>query len=69
MLITVVVDPVDLDTWVFDRVDEFLAEASKNETLKGMIHEDKVIFFLHLLGLDTSGHAYRPHSTEYVIVT
>jgi phosphatidylinositol glycan class N len=55
-----------LDTWVFDKVKALFAEAATNATLNAMLREDKNVFFLHLLGLDTNGHAYRPYSKEYL---
>lgn len=59
-------DATMLDTWVFDRVKELFRSASTNSTLDAMLREDKLVFFLHLLGLDTSGHSYRPYSKEYL---
>lgn len=59
-------DATELDYWVFDHVKDFFAEAAKNETLNAALHEDKLVFFLHLLGLDTSGHGFRPYSKEYL---
>lgn len=59
-------DATHLDIWVFDRVKALFAEASKNATLDNALRQDKVVFFLHLLGLDTTGHAYRPYSKEYL---
>jgi phosphatidylinositol glycan class N len=55
-----------LDIWVFDRVKALFAEAAKNATLDAALRQDKTVFFLHLLGLDTNGHAYRPYSKEYL---
>ncbi|KAI8618161.1 Phosphatidylinositolglycan class N-domain-containing protein [Chytriomyces sp. MP71] len=59
-------DPSKLDTWVFTKVDEFFENASKNETTVNLMRSDKIVFFLHLLGLDTNGHSKRPYSKEYL---
>jgi len=59
-------DATLLDIWVFDRVKALFHEAKTNATLGAMLRQDKLVFFLHLLGLDTTGHAYRPYSKEYL---
>ena len=59
-------DAVHLDTWVFDKVKALFGEASQNATLDTILRQDKNVFFLHLLGLDTTGHAFRPYSKEYL---
>ncbi|KIM53349.1 hypothetical protein SCLCIDRAFT_1158169 [Scleroderma citrinum Foug A] len=59
-------DATALDTWVLDQLRTLFQNASTDMTLNSHLHEDKVIFFLHLLGLDTTGHAYRPVSEEYM---
>lgn len=59
-------DAVHLDLWVFERVKALFAEAEKNSTLNAQLRQDKNVFFLHLLGLDTNGHAFRPYSKEYL---
>lgn len=56
------VDATALDTWVLDQLHVLFRNASQDTTLNSNLREDKVIFFLHLLGLDTTGHSYRPHS-------
>jgi len=48
---------------VFVWFQEFLSSAKVNSSIKKVISRDKLIFFLHLLGLDTNGHAYKPYST------
>lgn len=59
-------DATQLDTWVFDKVKGMFDEAARNATLDAALRQDKNVFFLHLLGLDTTGHAYRPYSKEYL---
>lgn len=51
-----------LDKWVFDRVKSFL---SNSESIARIKDENRVVFFLHLLGMDTSGHTHKPHSQRY----
>lgn len=51
-----------LDLWVLDNLRNVLQDAVRNATLNSQLRENKVVFFLHLLGLDTTGHSYRPHS-------
>ncbi|XP_075069043.1 GPI ethanolamine phosphate transferase 1 [Mixophyes fleayi] len=58
-------DASRLDAWVFDHVKTFFRSANSNQKLFKKLNEEKVVFFLHLLGLDTNGHAHRPGSSEY----
>ena len=59
-------DALYLDLWVFDKVKVMFEEAKTNSTLNQILRQDKLVFFLHLLGLDTTGHSYRPYSKEYL---
>ncbi|XP_050624097.1 GPI ethanolamine phosphate transferase 1 isoform X2 [Macaca thibetana thibetana] len=58
-------DATKLDTWVFDNVKDFFHHAGNNQSLFSKINEEKIVFFLHLLGIDTNGHAHRPSSRDY----
>ncbi|KAJ3850387.1 Phosphatidylinositolglycan class N-domain-containing protein [Lentinula lateritia] len=55
-------DATALDFWVLERLRELLRDNAFSESL----HQSGVVFFLHLLGLDTTGHSYRPFSREYM---
>ncbi|XP_059182583.1 GPI ethanolamine phosphate transferase 1 [Centropristis striata] len=58
-------DASRLDNWVFTQVKSFFQSANSNSSLRASLLEDKNVFFLHLLGIDTNGHAHRPMSKEY----
>lgn len=51
-----------LDKWVFDKVKAFLSDP---ETIRKLKSEKHLVFFLHLLGMDTSGHIHKPHSQRF----
>lgn len=57
-------DASKLDTWVFEKVEELFSRAKSDDALAETLLEEKVVFFLHLLGIDTNGHAHRPTSKE-----
>ncbi|KAM9827020.1 GPI ethanolamine phosphate transferase 1 [Neosynchiropus ocellatus] len=59
-------DASRLDSWVFSQVKSFFQSAKSNSTLRANMLKDKNIYFLHLLGIDTNGHAHRPMSQEYL---
>jgi GPI ethanolamine phosphate transferase 1 len=59
-------DATMLDTWVFDKVKAMFKEAKTNATLDNILRQDQNVLLLHLLGLDTTGHSYRPYSKEYL---
>uniref|UniRef100_A0A3P9LPP1 GPI ethanolamine phosphate transferase 1 n=1 Tax=Oryzias latipes TaxID=8090 RepID=A0A3P9LPP1_ORYLA len=67
-------DASRLDSWVFTQVKLFwkmclhsyFPEMNKDTFFFLNLLMDKNIFFLHLLGIDTNGHAHRPMSEEYL---
>lgn len=60
------VDATHLDTWVFSKVHDLFESAKTDPELDQKLRDDKLVFFLHLLGLDTTGHSFRPYSNEYL---
>ena len=58
-------DAVLLDLWVMEQVEALFRNASSNPTLRQQLEQKGNVFFLHLLGLDTTGHTYRPNGPEY----
>ena len=59
-------DASKLDTWVFERVGEFFTRAKNDSLLADQLSRDKIVLFLHLLGIDTNGHSHRPTSKEVI---
>lgn len=51
-----------LDKWVFDTTKWILNRNNDSDVFK----QSGNVFFLHLLGLDTAGHAFKPHSEQYI---
>lgn len=51
-----------LDSWVFEKVKEFFLKAKDDPQLLRKLHENRIVFFLHLLGTDTSGHIHKPNT-------
>ncbi|VDO92054.1 unnamed protein product [Heligmosomoides polygyrus] len=59
-------DAYKLDEWVFKRVEEFFEERKNDAAERERLNSSRLVFFLHLLGLDTNGHGNKPHSKEYL---
>lgn len=55
-----------LDQWSYDQFHSLLNESNGNEKLNQLLLQDSLVFFLHLLGCDTNGHAHRPYSSIYL---
>ncbi|KAK0425172.1 hypothetical protein QR680_009070 [Steinernema hermaphroditum] len=59
-------DASSLDVWVFDHLQKLFESARTDESLAKRLRAKKIVFFLHLLGLDSNGHGYKPHSQNYI---
>lgn len=53
------------DKFVFDTLINLFKNLTTDKELYQKLKSSGNIFFLHLLGCDTAGHAYRPYSNEY----
>jgi len=60
-------DATALDIWVLDQLKSLFRNATMNKELEAQLRAPQVVFFLHLLGLDTTGHSYRPHSKVFYV--
>ena len=56
------VDATALDVWVLDQLRTLFHNATTDPSLDARLRAEKTVFFLNLLGLDTTGHSDRPHS-------
>ncbi|KAH9916423.1 uncharacterized protein BXZ73DRAFT_105860 [Epithele typhae] len=56
-------DATSLDVWVMEPPRALLHNTPSDAT---PVCKAGRLFFLHLLGLDTTGHSYRPHPREYL---
>ncbi|KAK0220031.1 alkaline-phosphatase-like protein [Armillaria fumosa] len=59
-------DATKLDLWVLEHLRDLFRNATTDSTLDHQLRSDKVVIFMHLLGLDTAGHSHRPHALEYM---
>ncbi|XP_011207337.2 GPI ethanolamine phosphate transferase 1 [Bactrocera dorsalis] len=51
----------ELDDWVFKHVRQLLARKRVE-----LLEQKQIVFFLHLLGLDTAGHVHKPGSPNFL---
>lgn len=56
------VDATRLDYFVLDKFKALLEHGKTDAALDNRLRSRHTVFFLHLLGLDTTGHGYGPHS-------
>ena len=56
------VEASSLDTWVLEHLETLFQNATSDPSLDVQLRQEKTVFFLHLLGLDVTGHSHRPHS-------
>ena len=57
-----------LDEWVFDEATKFFAKGQSDEALHAKLQQGQIVFFLHLLGIDTNGMCPAPNGGHRVTV-
>ncbi|XP_047984768.1 GPI ethanolamine phosphate transferase 1 [Leguminivora glycinivorella] len=55
-----------LDSWVFENVRKFFHKAKSDNAVQEKMWSKKIIYFLHLLGTDTSGHTHKPKTQNFL---
>ncbi|XP_063548560.1 GPI ethanolamine phosphate transferase 1-like [Cydia strobilella] len=55
-----------LDSWVFENVKNFFHKAKSDDAVQEKMRSKKIIYFLHLLGTDTSGHTHKPKTQNFL---
>lgn len=58
--------PIDLCIHLILLFQEFFEERKNDAAERERLNSSRLVFFLHLLGLDTNGHGNKPHSKEYL---
>ena len=56
------------DEWVFESLQALFRNSTTDPDLDTRLRAEKTVFFLHLPGLDLTGHSYRPFSKASLIV-
>lgn len=59
-------DTTKLDYFVLSKLRALFERARTDAALDARLRHPQTFFFLHLLGLDSSGHGWGPHSVEYM---
>ncbi|CAB0011765.1 unnamed protein product [Nesidiocoris tenuis] len=57
---------LDLNLWVLNEFKTFVQNCKGNVSCNRMLHDEKVSFFFHFIGIDMSGHKSKPFSESYV---
>ncbi|KAL4179852.1 hypothetical protein AMTRI_Chr13g122200 [Amborella trichopoda] len=64
--LVLLLDASFLDVWSFDQFQSLVNGSKDDPVINQLLHQDKVVIFLHLLGCDTNGHAHKPYSSIYL---
>ena len=59
-------DPAIVDAWVSDNMTQFFASAPHDAALMTQLASERVVFFLHYLGMDSAGHKFGTEGVGYL---